>query len=224
MLLFILGMWAIREKKDLWFCVLLLLGGGLTNETMLILAAGYFFYRLPAFKISNIFKTGLSTVLIAFPAFLTQGVIRYINRHQPHLGGAYHLPENLRAIWFIFRNPFAPIFHHGIYIYPFLIFSLLWIYAAIGYKKSPLFLKAMFWIMPLFVAAHLITGLFDESRQLIPMGFILIPMSFFLLFPKEIPETETTTDIHEYQFAQTKMIKTDKIQTLKNTQALVEKP
>jgi hypothetical protein len=189
MLFFILGLWAIREKRDLLFCVLLILGGGLTNETMLILAAGYFFYRIPSYKISAILKTGFNTALIALPAFLTQGVIRYINRHQPQAGGAYHLPDNLRGIWFVIRNPVGPIFHHGIYIYPFLVFSIFWIYAAIGYPKSPRFLKAMFWFTPLFVAAHLITGIIAESRQMIPLGFILIPMSLFLIFPKEIPKT-----------------------------------
>lgn len=188
MLLFVLGLWALREKRDLLFCVLLVLGGGLTNETMLILAAGYFFYRIPSFRLPAILKTGFSTALIALPAFLTQGVIRYINRHQAHLGGAYHLPDNLRGIYFVFRTPGAAIFH-GYYIYPFLVFSIFWIYAAIGYRKSPHFLKAMFWMVPLFVAAHLITGIIAESRQMIPLGFILIPMSLFLLFPKEIPKT-----------------------------------
>jgi hypothetical protein len=43
MLLFILGLWVLREKKDLLFGLLLILGGGLTNETMLVMAAGYFF-------------------------------------------------------------------------------------------------------------------------------------------------------------------------------------
>jgi hypothetical protein len=189
MLIYILGLWAIREKRDLLFCVLLILGGGLTNETMLILAAGYFFYRVPSFKISAILKTGLKSALIALPAFLTQGVIRYINRNQPHLGGAYHLPDNLRGIWFVISDPVGAIFQNGIYIYPFLVFSIFWIYAAIGYPKSPRFLKAMFWFIPLFVTAHLITGIIAESRQMIPLGFILIPMSLFLIFPKEIPQT-----------------------------------
>ena len=199
MLLFILGLWAIREKKDILFSVLLILGGGLTNETMLIMAAGYFFYRVLSYKLSAILKTGFSTFMIALPAFLTQGVIRYITRDQPHLGGAYHLPDNLRGIWFVISDPVGAIFHHGIYIYPFLVFSIFWIYSVIGYRKSPHFLKAMFWISPLFVAAHLITGVFAESRQMIPLGFILIPMSLFLLFPREVAKISDGNQIHEKQ-------------------------
>ncbi len=187
MLLFVLGLWALREKRDVLFCVLLLLGGGLTNETMLILATGYFFYRLPSCKLRPVLKTGLATTLIALPAFLTMGVIRYINRHQPHLGGAYHLPDNLRAIYFVFRAPNMAVFH-SYYIYPFLVFSIFWLYAAIGYRKSPPFLKAMFWMIPFFIIAHLITGIIAESRQMIPLGFIVIPMSLFLIFPKDVPK------------------------------------
>jgi hypothetical protein len=184
MLLFILGLWALREKKDLLFGLLLLLGGGLTNETMLVMSAGYFFYRVSAFKIPNIFKTGFKTILIALPAFLVQGGIRYITRHQPHLAGAFHLPDNITGIWEEIRDPVGSIFN-GKYLYPFLIFSIFWIYAAVGYRRSPHFLKAVFWLVPLFVTGNLITGIITESRQMIPLGFILIPMSLFLIFPRE---------------------------------------
>jgi hypothetical protein len=188
MLLFILGLWALRERKDLLFCLLLILGGGLTNETMLAMAAGYFFYRISSFKMKDIIKTGLTTILIALPAFLIQGGIRYITRDRPHLGGAYHLPGNLTGIWSEISNPMGALFH-GRYIYPFLIFSVFWIYAVVGYPKSPRFLKSLFWVIPFFIAANMITGIIFESRQMIPLGFILIPMSLFLIFPKEVPQT-----------------------------------
>jgi hypothetical protein len=189
MLLSILGLWALRDKKDLLFCLLLILGGGLTNETMLVMAAGYFFYRIPSSKMSDIIKTGFTTCLIALPAFLIQGGIRYINRYQPHLGGAYHLPDNLIGIWNEIHNPPLTLFY-GVYIYPFLIFSIFWICAALGYSKSPRFLKSVFWLIPLFVAAHMVTGIIYESRQMIPLGFILIPMSLFFIFPKEFPHPD----------------------------------
>jgi hypothetical protein len=75
-----------------------------------------------------------------------------------------------------------------------MIFSIFWIYAALGYRKSPHFMKAIFWLVPLFVAGNLITGLIDESRQMIPLGFILIPMSLFLIFPKETPPNPDIID------------------------------
>jgi hypothetical protein len=188
MLFFILGLWAIREKKDYLFCILLIFGGGLTNETMLVLAAGYFFYRLPSIKFFDMLKTGIRTGLIALPAFSIQGVIRYINRGRPHLEDAYHLPDNLLGIWSEFLHPSRSLLH-GKYIYPILIYFIFWIYAFLGYSKSPPFLKSVFWIIPFFVAAHLITGKISEARQLIPLAFIIIPMAFFFIFPKDNPET-----------------------------------
>ncbi len=193
MLLFILGLWVLREKKDLLFCLLLILGGGLTNETMLIMAAGYFFWRIPSFKASAILKTGVATGLLALPAFLVQGGIRYINRNQPHLGGFYHLPDNLAGIWSEIRDPIDAIFH-GMYIYPFLIFSIFWIFAAFGYSRSPAFLKAVFWLAPFFIAGNLITGIITESRQMIPLGFIIIPMAMFFILRKEVAGPPATLD------------------------------
>jgi hypothetical protein len=188
MLLFILALWALREKKDLLFGLFLILGGGLTNETMLVMAAGYFFFRITSAKVSNIIKTGFTTVLIVLPAFLVQGGIRYINRNQPHLGGAYHFPDNLAGIWNEIRNPVGALFH-GMYLYPFMIFSIFWIYAVAGYPKSPRFLKAMFWVIPFFVAGNLITDKIAESRQMIPLGFILIPMSMFFILHEETQQS-----------------------------------
>jgi hypothetical protein len=167
MLLFVLGLWALREKKDLLFCFLLVIGGGFTNETMLVMPAGYFFYRLPSRKMTDVFKTALTTLLLALPAFLIQGGIRYINRNQPHLGDVYQLPANILGIWNEIKNPIDTLFH-GNFLFLFLIFSIFWMYAIFGYKKSPHFLKAMFWIVPFFLVAHMITGKINESRQMIP--------------------------------------------------------
>jgi hypothetical protein len=102
--------------------------------------------------------------------------------------GGYHLPDNLAGIWNEIRGPVGALFH-GMYLYPFLIFSIFWIYAAVGYRNSPRFLKSTFWLIPLFVAGNMITGIITESRQMIPLGFILIPMSLFLIFPKETQQT-----------------------------------
>ena len=189
MLLFVLGLWAIREEKEALLGLFLLLGGGLTNETMLVLAAGYFFYRLPSARVKDIARTGFRTTLIALPALLTQGVIRYINRNQPHLGDTYQLPENLLGIWNEIQHPVETLFQ-GKYVYFFLIFSIFWIFAVLGYPKSPRFLRSVFWIVPLFLAAHLITGIVSESRQMIPLAYILIPMSLFFIFPEASPETK----------------------------------
>jgi len=181
MLMFILCLWAIREKKDLLFTVALWFGGGLVNETMLILPAAYYFFRLNSIQPKHIFKTTLKTVIIALPAFITQATLRYMTRSRPHLGGAYHFPGNWSGILADISKPITQ-FYSSDYLLPFFIFSIFWIFALFGYKKSPLFLKRVFWITPFFIVAHLITGIIKESRQMIPLGFIIIPMALFFIF------------------------------------------
>jgi hypothetical protein len=183
MLLFVLALWAIREKKDLWFAILLLIGGGLTNETMLVMPIGYFLYRLPSHQWRDLFKTGLRTGLLALPAFAAQGLIRYITRANPYLDSGLRLPDNLQRLWGELSHPGYALFH-GTFIYPLLIFSVFWVLAILGYSKSPLFFRKVFWIAPFFIAGNLITGIISESRQMIPLGFIIIPMTLFLLIPE----------------------------------------
>jgi len=183
MLLFVLGLWAIREENDLLFCVLLLLGGGLTNETMLVMPLGYFRYNVKSWKLPGVLRTGLRTVALALPAFLAQGTMRYITRFQPHLVGAIHWTDNIQGIWHELTDPYNAILQ-GIYIYPFLAFSIFWFLAFLGLSKSPRFLKSVFWIVPFFIAAHMITGVIREARQMVPLGYILIPMALFFMIPE----------------------------------------
>lgn len=180
LLLFALGLWAIREEKDGLFSLFMLLGGGLTNETMLVLPLGYFLFRARSWKFSHLLSTGFRTILLAAPAFIAQGVLRYINRFQPHLGGSFHWPDNIQGIWAELTFPYQAIFN-GQYIYLFLVFSIFWILAIVGFFKSPLFFRRVFWITPFFLAGNLVTGKIMESRQMIPLGLILIPMALFVM-------------------------------------------
>ncbi len=182
MWLFILGLWAVREEKDLWFCLVLLVGGGLTNETMLVMPLGFFRYRLKFWRLPDILRTGSLTVLLALPAFLAQGTLRYITRFQPHLVGAIHWTDNTQGILRELADPFTAILQ-GVYIYPFLAFSIFWMLSILGLPRSPRFLRCVFWMIPFFLAAHIITGVIKEARQMVPLGFILIPMALFFIIP-----------------------------------------
>lgn len=187
MLLFILGLWAIREEKDGLFCLFMFLGGGLTNETMLVLPLGYFLYRVRSWKFTHVLRVGLRSVLLAAPAFAAQGVLRYITRFQPHLGGAFHWPDNIQGIWSELIFPYQAIFN-GSYIYLFLVFSVFWLLAIVGLFRSPLFFRRVFWVTPFFLAGNLITGIIKEARQMVPLGFIIIPLALFILAREDIQQ------------------------------------
>jgi len=132
---------------------------------------------------------GLRTVLLSAPAFAAQGILRYITRFQPHLGGAFHWPDNIQGIWSELVFPYQAIFQ-GNYIYLFLVFSIFWFLAVVGLFKSPLFLRRVFWITPFFLAGNLITGKIQESRQMIPLGFIIIPLALFIIAREDTQQPE----------------------------------
>jgi len=192
MLLFVLGLWAIREHQDILFLLILWLGG-FTNETALILPAVYFFYNFPWTSPKNMrwhtirswLKLAGVTILLSIPGFLTQGIIRFINRFRPHLGGdiinwTYNIDGIIEGFqtkpWLMYQNKF---------LYFILVFSIFWLYALLGYRRSGLFLQRASWMIPLFILGHLITGKIDEPRQMIPLAFVIIPMALTFVFPVE---------------------------------------
>ena len=193
MLLFVLGLWALREHKILLF-ELILIVGSITNETMLILPAVYFFYQFRWVHPKNIdsryvvefAKLVGRTFLVAFLPFAIAATVRYITRDRPHLGGDVILwSSNWHMVWDAIININLFTLFQSYYLFFILLFSVFWLYALLGYKKSGLFLQRAFWIVPLFLLAHFITGRINESRQMIPLGFILIPMGLSFILSKE---------------------------------------
>ena len=63
------------------------------------------------------------------------------------------------------------------------MFGVLWVYALLQYKSKPLFLQRAFLITPFFIAAHLVAGIITEVRLMLPLGFIVIPMALFYIYP-----------------------------------------
>ena len=69
------------------------------------------------------------------------------------------------------------------FLFVFFVFGTIWLFAFLKYSRLPLFLKRAGFLMPVFVIAHLFGGVIGEVRLMLPLGFLLIPMSFFYLFP-----------------------------------------
>ena len=164
MVTFLLGMWAIREKKDVMFALVLLVGA-VNNETMLFLPALYFFDRFERFELKHLFRVAARMFVLIAPAFAVVGYIRYLTRDAPHLGGAYHLPSNISMIRF-----------------PILIFHIFWVLAFLKMSQKPRFLQRALWSVPLFIIPHMITGIITETRQMLPLAYIIFPAAMIYLF------------------------------------------
>jgi hypothetical protein len=182
-LTFVLGLWAIREHATVWYVVVLTIGA-LNNETMLFLPAVYFFYRFEWRGVVPLIRLGAATALTALPAFAIVGTMRYITRDRPHLGGWWHWPDNIRL--FLEHATMSPLsYWRADYLYPLFFFGALWIYALIGLRDRPLFLRRAALVIPLFMIGHLLTGIIREVRQLTPIAYLIIPLALCFLFPDD---------------------------------------
>ena len=178
-LTFLLALWAIRERRSLSYTAILLVGA-INNETMLFLPAVYFFFNFQNWKVRSLVRLSLQTIACALPAYCAVGVVRYITRDRPHLGGAWHL-DNLEGI--LQGLTAAPVdYWKTWYLYIFFVFGFLWIFAFLKFKQKPVFLQRALLTVPLFIIPHLVTGIILEVRQMLPLSFIIIPAAFYYLF------------------------------------------
>ena len=181
MVTFLLALWMIRSQRW-WLFSLVLTVGALDNETVLCLPALVFFLLFRGFRPRDLVRPVAITLGTALPGFLAQGTMRYITRHQPHLGGAWHLPANVGNI--LRELTWSPVdYFHAIYLYPLFIFGALWLYACLGFRDKPEFVARSLWLVPLFVIPNLVTGIISEVREMIPLAFIIIPAAMFWMFP-----------------------------------------
>ncbi len=183
-LTFTAGLWAIRDRNTI-ATLLIYLVGGLNNETMLILPLVYFFYNYKSRRIDDLLVLCRDTFLTSLPLLLTVGPIRYMTRDRPHLGNVLLLPENLDGILDQFTHTSGFRLFGATYFFVFFLFGMFWIYAFIQYRKQPLFLRRASLMIPFFIAAHLITGVISEVRQMLPLSGIVIPMALYTLFRSE---------------------------------------
>lgn len=177
---FVLGLWAIRVKRPILYTAILTFGA-INNETMLTLPAVFAFYYFKDWRFKSLLRLGLATVVTSLPAFLVVGAIRYVNRDRPHLGGAWHWPDNISNIQqSLSAHPLDYWGTHFLYI--FFIFGALWLYSVLRYSDKPLFLRRALLMIPFFIVGHLLTGIIREVRQMVPLSYIIIPAAFFYLF------------------------------------------
>ncbi|MEK7136839.1 MAG: hypothetical protein AAB853_01005 [Patescibacteria group bacterium] len=179
LLTFLLGLWATREKAQIAFAIILFVGT-INNETMLILPLAYFAFHCREWSFRACLRTGLQTLAVSAPAICTFLFIRYLTRSNEHLGNLFLLSENMERMGRDFLlSPFE--FHTAFYLYIFFIFGVFWIYPFLQWKKQDDFLRRASIIIPPFIIIHFLTGVIAEVRQMVPLAYLLIPMSFLEL-------------------------------------------
>ena len=181
LLTFLSALWAIREEQT---CLLLLVFviGGLNNETMLILPLVYFLYHYKSFDLKHLLKLGIKTALLSLPLYAVVLTIRYFTWDYPRLAEFWQLSNNLNMMFNNLHADFFDLFWAA-YLYIFLIFNILWVFAFLRFKDKPLFLRRSSLMIPIFIAIHMIAGNISEVRLMLPIAFLIIPMAFCYIFP-----------------------------------------
>jgi hypothetical protein len=182
MVTFLLGLWAVRAERPVLFALALLVGAA-DNETSLFLAA---VFALAAWPGKPFGAVAWRTAAVTAPALVFTVLVRFVNRDRPHLGGAWHLGDNLEGLW---KGLLAPPLDYARtqVLSPLFLFGPMWVLAFFGWTRKPRFLRGALLAVPLFILPHFITGIISESRQMVPLAYILIPGAFFTLFAEPRP-------------------------------------
>lgn len=174
------ALWAIRDGSS-WTVALVLLVGALNNETILALVSVYFVNRWATWSPASLWHAARRTIVVGAPAFAYTAWIRYVTRDRPHLGGARHWGDNIHGIFSdLQQNPLD--YPRAAYLSIFFIFHVLWVLAFLRLSEKPRFVRATLVLIPAFIVPHLYTGIIYEVRQMVPLGFVVIPAAFFWIF------------------------------------------
>ncbi|MFN8380781.1 MAG: hypothetical protein U0V02_02515 [Anaerolineales bacterium] len=185
LLTFLLALWAIRDGNLIGYGLAMAVGA-LNNETMLILPFVFVVYNFKSFRFKDLLPLVWPTLLTSLPAYLIVGVIRYITRDNPRLAVWWQFPENIASMKAAFES--SPLgWWKASFLFVFFLFGVFWIFTYLRYSQKPLFLQRASLLIPVFVLAHLFGGVIGEVRLMLPLSFIIIPMSFFYLFPVNLP-------------------------------------
>ncbi|MCF7791346.1 MAG: hypothetical protein K9M56_05035 [Victivallales bacterium] len=180
-LTFLLCLWAIREDHKILYCLILIFGT-INNETILFMPAIFFFYNFKGFSLKKFLNSAADTVFWALPAYLTFGYIRYLTRGCKHLGNILKIPDNLHGLSLCLQ--LSPLdYWKAFYFFFIFLYGCFWVFAYLKFREKPFFLRRALLTVPLFIIPHFITGIIAEARQMLPIGFILIPAAVIYLFP-----------------------------------------
>ncbi|MEW6607217.1 MAG: hypothetical protein AB1414_07140 [bacterium] len=181
LMMFIVGFIAIREHKDNWLYLILILGS-LNYETIVFLILFYFFYHSGQMKFKKLIGRTISYLaiwtLVMVLIRLKYGLLPNFMDNQVHLIGYPMYQTNLKMYANIFKN--ISLTNGCFYI--FLLFGFFWILAFLHLSKKPKFLVKTAWVIPIYLVFHFFIASFGETRVFLPLFLLLIPLGLFSIF------------------------------------------
>jgi hypothetical protein len=167
LLIFTAAFWALAKGRDL-LVVPLVLAGTFNRETTAMLPVVYLVARwghVPAKRLGWLTAAlGICWVAVYAGLWLGYGPRQAYTR-------VFMLEENLSS-WL--PTTFALLF-----------FGVMWVLPFLAAKQAPVLLRRSLWLVPAFVVLQYSVGVAQEVRLYLPLAPIVIPLSWWLLFPEE---------------------------------------
>ncbi len=166
LLVIVLGFLAIARKRDLWLFPLMLVGT-LNRETTLLLPAEYFLARWKEEPSGRVISR--TALLTACWAVVFTGL---------HLAYGHRANYTEQIMWDSNLATAMPTLR------AFVFLGVLWVLPWFAPKDTPPLLRRTLWLVPPFVALHYIVAVVQEVRLFLPLLPILLPLSWWVLFPE----------------------------------------
>jgi hypothetical protein len=167
LLVFVAAFWALAYERD-DLLIPLVVVGTLNRETALMIPAVYLVARWGLEKPRTLAVRALA--LVGGWAVIYGGIYAHYGHRAPYTDLSQVRAENFGS-WL--PTIFAVAFLGALWVLPFLV-----------WRKTPPLLRRSFWLVPPFVALHYLVGVVQEVRLFLPLTPILIPLSWWALFPE----------------------------------------
>ncbi len=167
LLVFVSAFWALAYERDALLLPLVAVGT-LNRETTLMIPAIYLLARWGWEKRSRL---AVRTLTLAGAWALIYGGIHLRYGPRPPYTDLQHVRAENFGSWL--PTIFAIAFLGALWVLPFL-----------AGRDAPPLLRRSLWLVPPFVALHYWVGVVQEVRLFLPLTPILIPLSWWALFPE----------------------------------------
>lgn len=168
LLVFVLAFWALAQRRDLLLIPLVLVGT-LNRETVAMIPALYLIVRWGRERPLRL--AWRAAALAASWAVVYGGMLL-----------AYGRREYYCDVVMLARNVSAALPT----LYVLLTFGALWVLAYVPRAQAPEMLRRALWLVPPYLALHYVLAMVDEVRLYLPLAPIIIPLSWYVLFPEAV--------------------------------------
>jgi hypothetical protein len=168
LLFFVLAFWALARERDLLLIPVVLIGA-LNREATAMIPAAYMLARSgqrPAAEVA------VRTAAIGGAWAAVYGGLLWIYGPREYYCQVVMLGTNLSS-W----APSARVL---------LLFGVMWALAVVGARRGPLLLRRIVWLVPPYLVLHYVVALVLEVRLFLPLAPVIIPLSWWMLFPQSI--------------------------------------